>query len=316
MLGFACKFEGVDLNLKSTTLTWLRANPLKSDTKLQDLLTHNLSTLHKQILAVSKLPKSQRMFRISSDLLPAYTTDDFMPFYYSKNNQLELERKLMAIGDLARATGVRLSFHPGQFCVLASEHEGVVENSIMEFEYHADLIRWMGYGKTFQDFKCNVHIGGKGGPDKFRETYYKLSREARNCITVENQEFTWGLEHTLELSDIIPTVFDIHHDWIYTGTYRSRSSELLDRVLESWRGVKPTMHYSLSRVLEDGSENSHTKMALRAHSDYMFDGAVNDIVYEYFTNGFDVMVEAKMKNAAQQRLIDYWVEKFKFDPDA
>jgi uncharacterized protein (DUF302 family) len=76
------------------------------------------------------------------------------------------------------------------------------------------------------------------------------------------------------------------------------------------------MHYSLSRVLEDGSENSHTKMALRAHSDYMFDGAVNDIVYEYFTNGFDVMVEAKMKNAAQQRLIDYWVEKFKFDPDA
>ena len=25
-------------------------------------------------------------------------------------------------------------------------------------------IRWMGYGKQFQDSKCNVHILGKKGP--------------------------------------------------------------------------------------------------------------------------------------------------------
>jgi UV DNA damage endonuclease len=42
--------------------------------------------------------------------------------------------------------------------VLASENPGIVDRSILEFEYHADLARWMGYGKTFQDFKINVHI--------------------------------------------------------------------------------------------------------------------------------------------------------------
>ena len=51
--------------------------------------------------------------------------------------------------------------HPGQFVVLASVTPDIVERSIAEFEYHANLIRWMGYGKVFQDFKCNVHISGK-----------------------------------------------------------------------------------------------------------------------------------------------------------
>ena len=53
---------------------------------------------------------------------------------------------------------VRISFHPGQFCVLASDKPDVVERSIDEFEYHVNMARWMGYGKEFQDMKINIHI--------------------------------------------------------------------------------------------------------------------------------------------------------------
>jgi UV DNA damage endonuclease len=48
--------------------------------------------------------------------------------------------------------------------VLASESDEIVERSILEFEYHADMARWMGYGASWHDhgFKINVHLSGKG----------------------------------------------------------------------------------------------------------------------------------------------------------
>ena len=43
--------------------------------------------------------------------------------------------------------------------LILNKNSEVVERSILEFEYHCDMIRWMGYGTHWQDFKCNVHIG-------------------------------------------------------------------------------------------------------------------------------------------------------------
>jgi UV DNA damage endonuclease len=57
-----------------------------------------------------------------------------------------VQKSLRPVGETARRLGVRISFHPGQFCVLASESDEIVERSILEFEYHADMARWMGYG--------------------------------------------------------------------------------------------------------------------------------------------------------------------------
>jgi UV DNA damage endonuclease len=98
------------------------------------------------------------------------------------------EKHYGIVGATARALDVRLSMHPGQFVVLASATEEIVERSIEEFEYHADLIRWMGYGKNWQDFKCNVHISGRQGPAGIKAALKRLSPEARNCITIENDE--------------------------------------------------------------------------------------------------------------------------------
>ncbi len=61
-----------------------------------------------------------------------------------------LEKKFFMAGELARQLDVRLSMHPGQFVVLTSTTHEVVERSMLEFEYHANLIRWIGYGKTFE----------------------------------------------------------------------------------------------------------------------------------------------------------------------
>ena len=101
------------------------------------------------------------------------------------------------MGSLARDRNVRLSFHPGQFTVLASDNPDIVDRSIEEFEYHVDMARWMGYGQTFQDFKINVHIAGRQGPDGIRRALQRMTPEARNCLTIENDEMTWGIDHSL-----------------------------------------------------------------------------------------------------------------------
>jgi UV DNA damage endonuclease len=252
--GFACKIqESHDvaikhLNTSTTTIKWLSAQPKhKSEQRLWDLTKQNVLALYHQIAHVGALPHHQRMFRITSDLLPAYTHSDWLAFYFHADMITWLERNLGECGELARQLDVRLSFHPGQFCVLASENPGVVDNSIAEFEYHVDLARYMGYGKTFQDFKINVHIGGKRGPDGIKHAVRSLSREARNCLTIENAEYTWGLEASLELVDTCALVLDIHHHWIATGEYIEHTDPRIEQVKDSWRGQRPVIHYSVSR---------------------------------------------------------------------
>jgi UV DNA damage repair endonuclease len=255
------------------------------------------------------------MFRITSDLLPAYTHDDYMPFYFQPDVVAKIEAHLSMCGDFAREHDIRLSFHPGQFCVLASDNPGIVENSIMEFEYHADLIRYMGYGKTFQDFKCNVHVGGKQGPAGIKAAMRRLSPEARNCLTIENAEFTWGLDASLELVDTCALVLDIHHHWINSGEYIEPTDDRFKRVCDSWRGVRPVIHLSTSREdvivdhdalvrpdLKQLKAMGFTSAKLRAHSDYCWNQAVNTWALTFSPHA-DIMVEAKQKNLASTQLV-------------
>jgi UV DNA damage repair endonuclease len=322
-IGFACKIQSAHdkadpmLNTKSTTISYLaRQTQANAYGKLWDLIEHNMTALQAQLAYVAKLPVNQRMFRITSDLLPAYTHDDWMPFYFQADVVKFLETKLSKIGEYARANDIRLSFHPGQFCVLASENPGVVENSITEFEYHCDLIRYMGYGKTFQDFKCNVHIGGKLGPAGIIAALKRLSPEARNCLTIENAEFTWGLDSSLELVDHCALVLDIHHHWINSGEYIEPTDLRFKRVCDSWRGVRPVIHYSVSREdvivdhdalvrpdLRQLKSLGFTSAKLRAHSDYYWNQAVNNWALT-FSPVADIMCESKQKNLASQQLIN------------
>lgn len=323
-IGFACKIQSspgkadAKLNTKTTTIKWLSAQTRDAAyTRLYEIAKHNLTAIQLQLEFIAKLPPQQRMFRISSDILPAYTHLDYAWVYIDPQLQQLLESNLAKIGEYARQHDIRLSFHPGQFCVLASDNPGVVENSIYEFEYHVDLIRMMGFAKTFQDFKCNVHIGGKGGPDGFRVALTKLSVEAQRVITVENAEFSWGLDASLELAESCALVLDIHHHWIMSGEYITPDDDRVKRVIDSWRGVRPVIHYSLSReeVLGDHCKQTqpdlhellslgYTRAKLRAHSDYYWNEASNQWALQ-FQPQFDIMCESKEKNLASQELYNY-----------
>jgi len=331
-IGFACKWAEINkkgeivsaegLNTGGTTQAWAKRN--KRDVveeKIMDVAKRNILNTHALVKKVATLEPGLRMLRLTSDMLSFYTMDEYKDFWHSTDVQNSLQRWFAPIGETARANDVRLSFHPDQFVVLASDRDEVVNKSIEEFEYHCDMVRWMGYGKQFQDFKVNVHISGRRGPQGIRDVYNRLSPEARNTLTLENEEYTHGLTDCLSLSDLVPTVMDIHHHWIREGEYIDSNDVLVKRVIDSWRGVRPTLHYSVSRedcLIEHASnerpahdaliEAGYSKQKLRAHSDYYWNDAVNDWALTFIDN-FDMMCESKAKNLASMKLYETYKGK-------
>jgi len=327
-IGFACKLAEINkkgeissvegYNTGGTTHAWAKRQKSRQivEDKLIEIAKRNITNTHNLVKYVSKLDPQLRMLRITSDMLSFYTMDEFKPFWQRQDVQDSLARWFAPIGETARANDVRLSFHPDQFVVLASDRPEVVNKSIEEFEYHVDMARWMGYGSKFQDIKINVHISGRQGPAGIKSVLSRLTPEARNSITIENDEISWGIESSLELANDLALVLDVHHHWVKTGEYIDPSDDRIKRFIDSWRGVRPVIHFSTSR--EDGSiernttdrhnlqqllESGYNKQKLRAHSDYFYNDAMNRWAHSHWSWA-DIMCESKAKNLASVRLFD------------
>jgi UV damage endonuclease UvdE len=330
-IGFACKWidrpdqvNGIkpkddckQYNTGSTTVAWLnRQTRDVAEQKLWDLMVQNIESVNKLVTKVGEQDEHLRMVRLSSDILPVYTESTWRYFWGKTDVQAYAQKHFKQVGDLARARNVRLSFHPGQFTVLASDSPDIVQRSIEEFEYHADMARWMGYGERYQDFKINVHIAGRAGPAGIKSALKRLTPEARNCITIENDEISWGIDASLELAKDLALVLDIHHHWIHSGEYIEANDDRVKRIIDSWRGVRPVIHYSVSREehltnhptdtvpsLNTLIESGHKKAKLRAHSNFYWNTAVNEWALSFWDQS-DIMCESKGKNLASFALYE------------
>jgi UV DNA damage repair endonuclease len=331
-IGFACKWidnpaqvDGIKptddckkYNTGTTTVAWLNRQTREvAEQKLWDLMKQNIESTRLLVQRVGELDNGLRMVRLSSDILPVYTESSWRYFWQLPDVQRYAEAAFAKVGGLARDRGVRLSFHPGQFTVLASDNPEIVEHSLEEFEYHATMAAWMGFAQQFQDFKINVHISGRAGPEGIRRAYQRLSPEARNTITIENEEISYGLNDCLSINDLVPIVLDIHHNWCREGSYIDPTCDRVKRVVDSWRGIRPVMHYSVSREdllvghpsdrlpdFKTLTESGHRRQHLRAHSDFYWNETVNRWALSFWDK-FDIMCESKGKNLASFALHKY-----------
>lgn len=328
-IGFACKWidnpnqvNGIkpkdsakQYTTGTTTVAWLNRQTREvAEQKLWDLMINNIKSTERLIKRVGEQDELYKFVRISSDILPVFTERNWNYFWQLPDVRNTAEKLFSDIGDCARNLGVRLSMHPGQFCVLASDNQEIVERSLAEFEYHATMARWMGYGKQFQDFKINIHISGRQGSEGIRKILPRMSTEARNTITVENEENAHGLDATLDLFDCVPTVLDIHHHWVREGEYIRPNDKRIQKIIESWRGRRPVIHYSTSREDVLLNHNPHQlpdhkillesgikRQKLRAHSDFYWNKAANEWALS-FLDQFDIMCESKGKNLSSFKL--------------
>ena len=330
-IGFCCKWidgpsqvngikqkdTAAEFNTGTTTISWLnRQTRAAAEERLWQLMERNLAATERLVTRVGELPNELRMVRIGSDILPAYTESSWSYFWRQTDVRAYASVGFAKIGQIARDRDVRLSFHPGQFCVLASDSDDIVGRSIEEFEYHVDMARWMGYGANWHDhgFKINVHISGRRGPQGIVDCLGRLTPEARNLITIENEENKYGIDECISIGRHVAIVLDIHHHWVNSGEYIQATDDRVQLVEDSWRGVRPVLHYSISRedIVVDHDdhvmpnmfallESGHKKQKLRAHSNFMWNRAVNMYASEFWPK-FDIQVESKAKNLASHAL--------------
>ncbi len=111
-------------------------------------------------------------------------------------------------------------------------------------------------------------------------------------------------------------MLDIHHHWVKTGEYIEPTDDRFKKIQDSWRGVRPVIHYSVSRedcisdhltdVRPDLSkllEAGYKKSKLRAHSNFYWNTAVNEWALS-FRDTADIMCESKAKNLASFALYE------------
>jgi UV DNA damage endonuclease len=329
-LGFCCKFipetgdaeEARRMNIVAVTMAHLQRLDRKAAfDKLAAVVAHNLAAVRRQIEHVANRPRIERLHRLASQILPGYTHPEVCAFYADPDLRRLIETSLAATGEIARRRGVRLSMHPGQFCVIASANAAAFRNGREEFELHAEIMSLLGFGSGWHPHGAHINIHGGAravGAEGLREGLAHLSEAARNLITFENDEVSYGIDDLMPLADAVPLVLDLHHHWIASaGEYIEPDDPRIARIVESWRGVRPVSHVSVSRedLLPDHDidvrpdfrllvEAGVKPKDLRAHSDLMWNEAVNDLVARHMAWS-DFEVEAKLKNIASEGLAQH-----------
>jgi UV DNA damage endonuclease len=260
-----------------------------------------------------------RMYRMATALAPYASHPDLPRF---RDQPRECAAELARVGQRARALGIRLSTHPGQYTVLNSEDERTRRLAVDELEVQAELLDGMGLGP---EAVVVLHVGGAAGGvdaglDRFERGFELLSDAARARLVVENDDRRFGLRDVLRLSERIgrPVVWDaLHHHCHDPDGIPDR--EALDLALATWPdGVTPKLHYSSPKTAVEERrkrvgrrvERSLVLPQLRAHAD-----VIDPIAFGRFLDDaagardFDVMLEAKAKDLALLRLREQLAER-------
>ena len=186
-LGYACinmtlAKQGISCNRSMIRRTF----DSKGVAYASELILENLRNLTKIVSWNNQ--HGIKVYRMSSNMFPWMSEYEFtdLPDYDKICNLLK------GIGKLAMDNGQRLSFHPGQFCVLASPNEEVVLNAMNELDKSAQIMDLMGLPES-RMAKINIHVGGaygdkKAALDRFCKNFLRLQPSAQARLTVENDD--------------------------------------------------------------------------------------------------------------------------------
>lgn len=182
-----------------------------SKERLYNAIEENLNDLL-EILKYN-LSNNIYLFRISSDIIP-FGGHEINTYRWD----IDFKDILTEIGDFIKQNKMRVSMHPGQYTIINSPDNKVVERALREFEYHTMFLDSLNLDFTH---KVVLHIGGVYGNkslaiERFIKNFNLLSETAKRRIVIENDEKCFNIDDVLNISNKldIPVVFDILHHHI------------------------------------------------------------------------------------------------------
>lgn len=238
------------------------------------------------------------VMRVSSDLFPHYTNIYLIP----KEKQYNMDfakAELKKIGDYAKQNNMRLTMHPGQFNVIATQDDKILTRTIADLQMHADIFDHMGMD---ENSIMVIHGGGTYGDKektilRWIDNYKNLPDSIKNRLVLENCEKNFSIIDCLKVHKEtgIPIVFDSHHFNCYKKYHPEENFDdirvYIKASMETWikKGLRPKFHIS----------EQEKEKVVGAHSQYV--KKIPDYyleIPEKYGIGIDLMIEAKGKEAA------------------
>lgn len=278
-IGYASKTRGVpNASMKTARLKYI------TDERLIELIKHNLNSL--DTILNYNIKNNIKMFRISSDIIP-FGSHEINTLKWHKI----FEEELVALGEKALHHDMRLSMHPGQYTVLNSLDEDVVERANQDLLYHTCFLDALGLDNRH---KIILHIGGVYGNkdaaiERFIKNYQNLENRVKKRLIIENDDRQYTISDVLKISDQadIPVVFDnLHHE---SNPDASKTEiEWLLSARETWKKEdgRQKIHYSQ----QDPSKRRG------AHTQTIDLAVFNEFYKQLPTQDLDIMFEVKDKN--------------------
>lgn len=238
------------------------------------------------------------VMRLSSSLFPQFTNYDLIP--ESKRYNMDFAKEaLKEVGNFALSNKMRLTFHPGQFNILASPNEKIIEKTILELKMHADIFDIMGLDNNSI---LTIHGGATYGDkesaiNRWILNYKKLPENIKKRLVLENCEKNFSIEDCLKVHEAtqIPIVFDNHHFNVYKAMHPAENFKdiryYIKEVIQTWikKGLRPKFHISEQDLLRVSGAHSQY---INSFPDYYLE------IPEKYEIGVDIMVEAVAKEAA------------------
>lgn len=296
--GLCCQFANEPIQFRTTTASSLmRMSLAQRLRKVSDLCLANAQTL----LAALRYCAEHGIgcFRIPSSILPIKTHPEVGYRIDELPDAMSIVETFRRCGDVAAEHDIRTTFHPDQFVVLNSPREDVVEKSIQDLEYHAEVAEWV------RADVINIHGGGAYG-DKgsalaaFVSNVNRLSERVRSRLTVENDDKTFTPSDLLSLSRFtgLPVVYDVHHHRCLPDELSIE--EATAAAIKTWNR-EPLFHISSPLAGWSGPKPAR-------HHDEI---DINDFPSCWVGLDLTVEVEAKGKEVAVRKMQDQYIQKFR-----
>jgi UV DNA damage endonuclease len=212
-----------------------------SEGRLVETVTENLNCL--EAIIRFNVEHDLLFFRISSDLVP-FASHPVCRFDWASHFARDLSR----IGSFIKRNGIRISMHPDQFTLLNSPDDRIVDRSVLELEYHAEILDRMTLDGTA---KIQIHVGGVYGEreqalKRFVQRYTHLPLSVKRRLAIENDDRLYPLADCMDLhfQTGVPVLFDIFHHCILN--FGEPAREALELAATTWseQDGPPMVDYS------------------------------------------------------------------------